>query len=78
MIHDDVKDLVWKIILLWDNAIEPEEYDKAKDKAAALITARDEWIRRECADIAVKWLEHIAVCDDWPEQLRAIIMGGKE
>jgi hypothetical protein len=44
---EEAKDLVWKIILLWDNAIEPEEYDKAKDKAAAIITADRERIRRE-------------------------------
>lgn len=57
---EDVKDLVWKIILLWDNAVEPEEYDKAKTKAAALITARDERIRRECKRAVLRQFEE---CD---------------
>jgi hypothetical protein len=74
---EEAKDLVWKIILLWDNAIEPEEYDKAKDKAAAIITARDERIRRECADRA----DEIMYGDmyNWElAKMRAAIMGGKE
>ncbi len=56
----DAKKLVWKIILLWDNAIEPEEYDKAKSKAAALISARDERIRRECKRAVLRQFEE---CD---------------
>jgi hypothetical protein len=53
--------------------------DPALDSAAALITARDERIRRECADIAISWAEYYAG-EDWQavtkDSLRFAITGG--
>jgi len=87
---DDARELVFLIRqgMCWiDSPIMAGISDRLTDQeASARITARDERIRRECAEKAVSWynepdVSHEEKYDDdeyWNNALRAAIMGGKE
>jgi len=82
---EDARKFLELLLRTADNwVINPESLEESHAKAAALITAHDDAIRRECAERAVKWynepdnqnyMEKFNDDEYWDNELRAAILG---